>query len=270
MPALSIPRTPDPARRPTEAERAGFVSNTASPHTTRTIMLPALRGLLAACPPDSPPARYRAAVVVDNVLLKGTAATRRKTFAILAQLYALDPHVLVFRALRDLWDSDEAAQPLLAVLCALIRDPTFLATSQPILDEPVGATVSASTLAEAVQNTFPDRFNPRTRLFLGQRAAASWEQAGYLRGKANKMRQRVVCRPVATVYALLLGYLCDERGEALFDTRWAQLLDTSVAELHSQAVQASQQGWLEYRRSGEVTDVSFRHLLRRESTETLE
>jgi hypothetical protein len=52
------------------------------------------------------------------------------------------------------------------------------------------------------------------------------------------------------------------QGEALFYTIWCRLLDTPGHVLHSQAVAASQRGWLEYRRAGSVTEVGFRYLLR--------
>ena len=51
--------------------------------------------------------------------------TRRKTFVVLGQLYGLDPSILLFRALRHLWDADADAQPLLAMLCALATSLLF-------------------------------------------------------------------------------------------------------------------------------------------------
>ena len=68
-------------------------------------------------------------------------------------------------------------------------------------------------------------------------------------------------------YALLLGYLCDVRGEALFHTLWARLLDAPIHILREQAIRASQQGWLEYRHAGEVTEISFHYLLSEERYE---
>jgi hypothetical protein len=69
----------------------------------------------------------------------------------------------------------------------------------------------------------------------------------------------------SVAYALLLGYLCGERGEALFQTPWAQLLDAPPYVLHELAFQASREGWLEYRRTGGVTEVGFSYLLRQEN-----
>jgi hypothetical protein len=72
-------------------------------------------------------------------------------------------------------------------------------------------------------------------------------------------------RPVTVAYALLLGHLCDVRGDLLFETLWARLLDAPPNVLHEQAVVAHQHGWLEYRHSGDITEVSFRYLLRQEN-----
>ena len=246
----------------TAAARAGFIGGTASPHITRTIMLEELRTLLAACPPHSTRSDYRLAVVDNNVLLRKTATTRRKTFVVLGQLYALDPAVLLFRALRELWDADSSAQPLLATLCALARDPTFRATAAPVLDTPHDAQVEYQQLSDAARRVFADRFSAHSLRSIGKNAASSWQQVGHLRGRLRKTRQRAVCRPTAVAYALLLGYVCGERGDGLFETFWCRVLDASAGELRAQAVAASQQGWLEYRHAGGVTDVTFSHLLR--------
>lgn len=224
-------------------------------------MLAELRSLLGACPAGSRRSDYRAAVVDDNVLLRATATTRRKTFVVLGQLYGLDPSVLLFRALRELWEADAGAQPLLAALCALARDPTFRATAGPVVEAPAGAPVTPQQLADAVRLTFPDRFSAHSLKAIGQHAASSWQQAGHLHGRLAKVRARAACRPAAVVYALLLGQLTGARGDALFDTSWCRVLDAPAHELRSQAATASQQGWLEYRHSGGVTDVTFRHLL---------
>jgi hypothetical protein len=247
---------------PVLARSAGFVGGNASPHITRTIMLSQLKTLLGVCASDVGRNVYRVGVVDDNVLLKATATTRRKTFIVLGQLYGLDPSILLFRALRDFWDTDLDAQPLLAVLCALARDPTLHATAEPVLSASAGATVTTKQLSESVANSFPERFSAHSLRSIGANAASSWQQAGHLCGRLTKIRQRVNSRPVVVAYALLLGHLCGRRGEGLFETRWARVLDAPVGELRAQAAIASQQGWLEYRHSGGITEVTFRHLLR--------
>lgn len=229
------------------------------------MMLPELRAVLAAFPASTCTDEYRAAVVDENVLAKGTLTTRRATFRQLRELYALDPSVLVFRALRDLWDSDSSAQPLLAVLCATARDPILRASASVIIDTPLGETVTPESLASAVQEVFPDRYLASVRRVIGRNVLGSWRQSGHVAPAPGRQRARAQCRPAAVAYALFLGHLCGVRGEALFETLWCQLLDTPVHLLHEQAIVASRQGWLEYRHAGTVTDITFRHLEREES-----
>ena len=60
------------------------------------------------------------------------------------------------------------------------------------------------------------------------------------------------------------AHLCGERGDALFETLWARLLDRPPHELREVATLAAQMGWLEYRSAGSVTEITFGYLLRRQ------
>lgn len=247
---------------PRSALAYGFENEPVGTHISRTIMLADLRRLLAACPPAASPADYYAAVVEENVLLKPTVTTRRRSIRRLKELYRLDRSVLLFRALRDLWDADAAAQPLLALLCAVATDPLLRCTADLLLSLPVDAEVTPQQFETVAKEVFPGRYGPASLASLGRNVASSWQQSGHLRGKLRKVRVHVECRPPALVYALLLGALQEVQGEALFTTLWCRLLDTPVHVLHSQALAAAQRGWLEYRRAGNVTEVGFRYLLR--------
>jgi hypothetical protein len=226
------------------------------------MMLAELRALLASCPQDADPSQYRAAVVEDNVLLKKTDATRRVSYKLLRELYGLNVDILLFRALRDLWDADGAAQPMLALLCATARDPLLRATAETVLATPRGNSVSWRSLSETVEEQFPRRYNETTLRATGQNTASSWQQSGHLSGKLQKIRSQADSRPASLAYALLLGHLCGVRGAGLFATFWSRLLDGPVHLLHEHAAAASQRGWIDYRRSGNVTEVRFSYLLR--------
>ena len=249
---------------PASALRHGFSNGPSSPHSSRTMMLAELRLLLAVCPKSSSAEAYRTAAVDENVLLKPTLTTRRETYQRLRELYAVDERVPLFRALRELWDDDPLAQPLIAVLCAVARDPILRATTGTLLSLTPGTPVVWQMLEQAVSQTFPDRYNSTTRAAIAQHTLSTWRQSGHLGGQEKKVRTTVDCRPTAVAYALLLGYLCGERGEALFHTLWSRLLDAPTHILYEQALAASQRGWIEFRRAGSVTEVGFRHLLRTE------
>jgi len=252
---------------PQTAVEYGFVIDGLGPHSSRTIMLKELELLLAACPRDASLATYRAAVLDDNALLKQTESTRRKSFRHLRELYGLDPGALLFRALCDLWDQEPASRPMIALSCAVARDPSLRATAHVVLSAPEGAPVTAEMMAQAVGERYSVQLSQTTLASICRNVASSWTQSGHLRGYQEKVRSQAQSHPTSLAYALLLGYLCGERGEALFHTLWAQLLDTPVHALREQAVLASQQGWLEYRHAGDVTDISFHHLMREGSYE---
>jgi len=247
---------------PEYAVNFGFDNGPGGPHTSRTIMLAELRLLFAAYLPSTPYQQYAAGIIDQNILLKRTDATRRESLRRLRELYALSPTVIVFRALRDLWEANPAEQPLLAILAALARDPLLRASAKPIYETPPGGPVTASMISAAVDAQLAGRLNAMTLANIGRHAASSWAQSGHLSGRTNKTRAAALCGPASTAYALLLGYLCGARGEALFKTFWSSLTDAANARLHEHAIAAARLGWLEYRSAGAVTDVGFSYLLR--------
>lgn len=245
---------------PDSATAYGFHVDGLGSHSSRTMMLRDLQQLLAACPPSTDRHGYRAAVIHDNVLLKATAANRVKSWRHLRELYALDPRCLLFRTLRRLWDQQPAAQPVLALLCALARDPALRATAGLILDTSEGAPISAPRLAAPIAERFEGRLNATTLGSMGRNVASTWQQSGHLVGHLHKHRAQAQTYPVSSTYALLLGYLCEARGDGLFATPWVRLLDAPAHQLRRHAQAAARQGWLEYRHSGAVTDITFRYL----------
>jgi hypothetical protein len=233
-------------------------------HTSHTLLFGALTALLEAVPLEAPPSKYAHAALKDNVLGKRTEGARRRTFRYLKELYLLRPDSILFRALRDLWPDDVEAQPLLAGLCALARDSGFRASSTAIIGSSPGDTLTSGDLAQAVGRRFPGSYNAGTLAKIGRNAYSSWEQTGHLveGERTAKVRTRATCRPANVAYALMLGYLQDARGPALFDTLWTEVLDQPKSRLVDLAFGASQRGLLEFRHAGGVVDVSFHELLR--------
>ena len=218
---------------------------------------------MSACPQTASLEEYKTAILDENVLLKKTVATRKASFRWLQELYSLNRKTLLFRSLRDLWDEDVQAQALLALLCSVARDPILRRTAEVILAIPILEPVTPTTITEAVSAHFPNRYKDSTLASIGRNIISSWQQAGLLSGKLHKVRVKAESRPASVAYALLLGYLSGVRGEELFHTLWCRLLDTPVHILHEQAFVASQRGWIEYRHMGNVTEISFRYLLRK-------
>lgn len=234
------------------------------PNTSHTIVVPALTALLAEVPPGAPQTAYAHAALEGNVLGKGTEGARRRTFRYLKELYLLRPDSILFRALRDLWNDELDAQPLLACTCALARDAVFRASTEAITASAPGDVLTSSDFAAAVGEQFPDSYSESTLAKIGRNTFSSWEQTGHLaEGERNtKVRTRATCRSANVAYALMLGYLQGARGQALFETLWASVLDQPKSHLIDLAFGASQRGLIEFRNAGGVVDVSFHVLLR--------
>ncbi len=226
------------------------------------MMLAELSQLLAAVAPDAKQIEYKTAIIDLNCLGKGTLTGRQRAYRYLRELYALDPDHPAFRALRDLWDVDDVARPLLAVLCALARDPLLRATTDSVIDAPEGSLVNATMLAQAVQRAYPGSYSDGIAAKIGRNAASTWTQSGHLAGRAHKTRTCVTATPSALALALLIGNTEGLRGAQLFSSQWCRVLDRDPDSLAGLAVRASQRGLIEYRHAGGVTEVGFKLLLR--------
>lgn len=234
------------------------------PSTSQTIMVPSLQRLLSVVPSDAPKTLYRSAVMEENILGKDTTSGREWAFRQLRRFYALDPRSLLFRALRDLWRGDESGQRLLALLCAMARDPVLRASSSVILSAEQGEAVYPHDFEAAIENAFPGAYKQNTRRTTAQKVASSWTQAGHLRAEkpTRKVRAHVHPTESAVAYALLLGHIQGARGHALFETLWTKILDQQRSRLLDLATSASQAGMLEFRNAGGVVEIGFRELLR--------
>jgi len=229
-------------------------------HTSRTIMLAELTDLLAAVPADADREAYTAAIVEENVLGKATAATRRLTNQRLGELYGLDRRLPLFRVLRRLWVVGEPGRPLLALLCALARDPLLRSTAPAVLGLPVGTELMRATFLDAIREAVGSRFNDATLDKVARNAGSSWSQSGHLQGRVRKVRRRVTPTPGPVAAALWLGALEGLAGEQLLGCRWAQVLDRSGRELVDVVLQAKQLGLIHARIGGGVVEIDPRRL----------
>src|SRR5271166_1306510 len=89
------------------------------PHQSKTMMLAELTTLLASGRADEP----TDAIVRDNLLGKPSLRAREAALYRLQQLYGVGEAWPICAVMHRLWDRDPAARPMLALLCALARDP---------------------------------------------------------------------------------------------------------------------------------------------------
>ncbi len=251
-------------------ERFGFSFERGGAHTARTMMLAEVRALLSFVDAaDATKADYHDAIQTANCLGKRSGKTRTLTFRHLVDLYALDPGLLVFRALRFFWQRDVDGQPLLAILCAYSRDPILRVTAPFVLDTQEGATVTREAIEELIDSQEPGRFSQATLKSTAQNINSSWTQAGHLTGRARKVRARAVATPGAASLALLMGYVSGLRGESLLESDYARLLDCSPIRTIELAEDASRRGWISLKRVGRVIEVLFPNLISAQEMEWL-
>lgn len=241
----------------THRQLLGFRDGDRGTHSSRTMMLAEMTTLLAALPPSAGRSRAMELVLEENVLGKRSASNRQSSFKRLSELYALDPAVPIYRVLRHLWDNDPEGRPLLALLCAVARDPLLRASAEVVLDAVVGATVTPEALGATVHRPLA----PTTRKSISQNLASSWAQAGFLAGVATKTRIRARATPSTAAYALLLGFMEGHRGSLLLATSWIRLLDRAPEDVLVLVRAASRRGLLEYRAAGDVMDLRVDALL---------
>lgn len=204
---------------------------------------------------------YLAAIIENNALGKQTAATRKLTAQRLTELYALESGVPLFRVLRRFWQDDVPGRPLLALLCALARDPLLRATAEPVISMFSGEELSRQKITDAIRSAVGGRLNDATLDKVVRNVSSSWTQSGHLQGRTRKFRQTIRPTPLATAYALMLGYLEGLRGGRLFETQWTKVLDTSPAELRYVAAEAKRLHGLDLKSAGDVIEVGFTTVL---------
>lgn len=238
-------------------EEFGFRTGQKGVHNSRTLSFEDLETLLDAVPREASNDEYRRAIREENVLAKNTDSTRRYLGQRLSQLYGLDEEILLFRVFREYWERAERGQRVLALLLALARDPILRMTASPILEMEPGEQLDKANLRETISEKAGGRFNETSVKKIAQMTASTWSQSGHLEGRTKKTRQRPENSPVSTAYALLLGYLCGDRGELLFDTFWAHALDCPEHERMDLAQAASRRNLLTYRNAGGIIEVDF-------------
>lgn len=240
---------------------AGFRFGDKGTHTSRTIMLTELTDLLAAVPDDNMDrVAYASAIIEENVLGKQTTATRRLTNQRLGELYGLDRQLPLFRVLRRLWPIDEEGRPLLALLCALARDPLLRSTSAVVLELPVGAELVRAIFVDAIRDSVGSRLNNSILDKVARNAASSWSQSGHLRGRMRKIRQQVTPTFGSVTAALWMGTMEGLAGVRLLDCRWTRVFDRTAGELIEFVLQAKQMGLIHARIGGGVVEIDASRL----------
>ncbi|HQK24335.1 MAG TPA: hypothetical protein PK393_02280 [Synergistaceae bacterium] len=258
-----------PAQRE-NAQRFGFRFGPGGGHTSRTIMLDELESLFSSF--EHGTARrpeYRKAIVEENCLVKRSVENRRLTYKHLVDLFSLNTDEALFRALLFFWERDPRSHALLALLCALARDPLLRQATPFILSFTEGTVISREMVEDHMKAQNPHRFSSATIKSMAQNINASLTKTGHLMGRSRKNRSRATATTATVAYALFLGYLLGYRGKDLFQSEFANVLEGSYEQLLLLAEDAARRGWIVCQRVEEMLHIKFPALLTAEEGELL-
>lgn len=241
----------------TQVATWGFRRGAKGTHSSRTIMLEELTLLFDAVPGNASRAEYADAVMKENCLGKRTAANRKHSLQRLVELYALDSKAILFRILKDLWQTHDSSRPLIALLLAVARDPLLRSTASAVIYTPYNHEFARQSMLDAVSITVGGRFSLATLDKIVRNASSSWTQSGHLHGRGRKIRKPVETTPATTAYALLIGFALGRRGRRLLESPWVTILDTEYNGLLESASAAKSRGLLELKQAGSIVEISF-------------
>jgi hypothetical protein len=192
-------------------------------HASKTMMLPAASILLAQ-PAVLNVRELRRRVLDENILSMGSLSARLTTFCKLVQLYGLNTASILTRGLITLWPVS-TARPMLAIVCAVARDPLLRVSAAAIFNTKVGERVSSHEIRSVLEVKLAGRFRESTMAALAQRCVSSWAQAGYVTSGPERLRQRAVADPHAAAYAALVAIESGFVGQSILASPWLELLD---------------------------------------------
>lgn len=239
-------------------EKFGFRLSRGGGHSARTIMVEELQLLFDYVDdPEASKQSYLDAIIVENCLGKSSQSGRRITSEIISTMYGFDPNIPIFRLLRFFWSKDIDGRALLAALCAYARDPIFRMSVPYILSLDKGVQVSREVLEAFIEEQEPGRYSTVTHASVSRNINASWTKTGHLSGRGIKIRTQAEPTVASTAYAAILALMMGHRGRALFDSDIIRMLDVSVGRAMDFAQQASEKGWLVYKRIGDIVEVGI-------------
>jgi len=234
---------------------AGFRIDGGGAHQSKTMMLNELSFVMRTLSKDND---LNYSIICENILKKPSLRARKAVLYRLNQLYGVRKRDAICHVLHSMWNLDAASQPMLALGCALARDPTFRDSSSAVLDASIGERVRWPAFASAFEKKHPGRLTEKMSKSLAQNAASSWTQAGFLRGTYSKTRVRAAPSPVAAAYFAMLATFAGFSGPRLLSCRWLDLLDRPLEERLSLLRQAEGLGLARVRSAGDVLEIDVR------------
>lgn len=234
--------------------RAGFKLVGGGTHQSKTLMLADLQALWDLGDKGA----AQRLIIEDNVLGKRSKRARDVALYRLNQLFGIVDQPLLTRYLAAVWHRDRASQPMLALLCALARDPSLRDAAKTVLDAPIGAPVRWPIIAAAYDGQHPGRLGAKMLKSFAQNCASTFTQSGFLRGKLAKIRIRASATPNVAAFAGLLAELAGFGGPSLLLSPWLDVLDQPVEGRVRLLQSAADMGLLRLRTGGDIVEIAVR------------
>lgn len=239
-----------PDAAPNTLANLGFKLAGGGAHQSKTMMLPDLTTALII----NADQRGKA-ILDDNALGKPSRQARLASLKRLDQLFGIVAPAPVCLAFQVMWALETEGRPMLAILCALARDPTLRDGAAAILDASLGERVGPEAVAAAFDAVNPGRLAGTMAKSLSQNASSSWLQAGFLAGPIRKRRVRPLTTPHTAAFAALLAGLSGWGGARLLGSRWLDVLDCPAEDRLGLLRQAEGRGLVRIRSAGDVLEI---------------
>lgn len=238
-------------------EPLGYKTGKSGAHAARSMMIAELSMLLEAHPEGAELARIKEDIETFNILHKPTTNSRRLTYRHLVDLYGLNDSICLFRIFRKLWLQAPDARPMLALQLALCRDPLLRISLPLLIEAKPGDVISRQMVEGLLESHNPGGYSPASKQSFAQNINGSWTQAGFLEGHTRKFRIQPNIHAANIAFALFIAKLQGFEGQRAFHSDWCKLLNTDAGELYPMAAAASARGYLRYKQSGDVIEITF-------------
>lgn len=237
----------------------GFVTGKTGPHLARSLMQKDLFAYLEYLN-EHPNKSYYESVVEDNCLNKSTLNNRKLTTKHLDLMYGLSECLKVTIGLKYFLGFEKENPALVALLCALSRDPILRSTATFILEYREGERILRTDMERFIDRMDRGRYSPAMLKSLAQNINGSWTFAGYLKGRAEKVRTKVNATPAAVAYAAYLSLLTGNSGLNALRSDYMRLLECNESEALGLLHEASRMGIVVVNKVGQIMEIAFPRL----------
>jgi hypothetical protein len=232
--------------------------------SSRSVMLPELRQLMALASADSDIATLQRLVVDEDALHKPSAANRIKTVGVLRNLYGLNLQLPLYREFTRLCHLSPHDTTVLASSLAFAREPVLRACVDLVLATPVGQPLGREDFEAWVRQHAPGRYSQTMYVSFSHNLYASFFQLGFLGDAVGKarIRKRRNVRAASAAYAAFLDWLSGLNGLALLAGPYSLTLEVAKDEHIALLSAAGQQGLMRVAHAGGVLQLDFSAWLR--------